>query len=182
MAYTLWLFNLAILCLIYYSNGQKCDQSSHVARFDCHPEKDVTKEKCLARNCCWRVLIDSKNGTQQPSSSGHLTEAPFCYYPSDFPNYQVVSNQPTDFGQRIEIIKTETTYMPNDILNLTVDLIYETQERFRIRIYDSYSERYEVPLPVPVVEKKVSQTDYKVVINSQPFGIIVTRKSTGATL
>jgi hypothetical protein len=72
--------------------------------------------------------------------------------------------------------------MPYDILNLTVDLIYETQQRFRIQIYDSINKRYQVPLQVPVVEKKADMTDYDVVVNSKPFSLVVTRKSTGATL
>ena len=93
-----------------------------------------------------------------------------------------MSNEPTEFGQRIQITKSQTTYMPNDILNLTVDLIYETQQRFRMRIYDPHNKRYEVPLPVPVVQEKAATTDYKVVISSKPFAILVTRQSTGATL
>ncbi|CAF4877185.1 unnamed protein product, partial [Rotaria magnacalcarata] len=79
---------------------------------------------------------------------------PFCYYPSDFPNYEVISNEPTDFGQRIRIFKSQMTYMPHDIANLTVDLIYETEQRLRIRIYDTVFKRYEVPLKVPAIEKK----------------------------
>ena len=173
MAYSVWILTLIILSLMSYTNAQQCDQSSHLARFDCHPEKDVTKEKCLARHCCWRVLVDQTTG---------VNEAPFCYYPSDFPNYEIVSNQSTDFGQRIQIIKSQTTYMPNEILNLTVDLIYETQQRLRIRIYDPYHQRYEVPLSVPIVQKKVTLTDYQVVLSQKPFAILVTRKSTGATL
>jgi hypothetical protein len=177
-----WMINLTILFLISYSNAQQCEQSLRVARFDCHPEKDPTKEKCLARNCCWKILVDQVNQTKKQSTTIGLTDAPFCYYPSDFPNYEVVSNQPTNFGQRIQITKSQTTYMPNDILNLTVDLIYETQQRFRMRIYDPNNERYEVPLQVPVVEKKAAVTDYKVVVSSNPFAILVTRQSTGATL
>ena len=107
---------------------------------------------------------------------------PFCYYPSDFPNYEVTSNNATDFGQRIQIVKLQTIYMPHEILKLTVDLIYETQQRFRIRIYDPANKRYEVPIQVPVVEKKADTTDYNVVVNSKPFSIAVTRKSTGVTL
>jgi hypothetical protein len=72
--------------------------------------------------------------------------------------------------------------MPHDILNLTVDLIYETQQRLRIRIYDSVYKRYEVPLQVPVVEKKADTTDYEVRFGQKPFAILVTRKSTGVTL
>jgi len=72
--------------------------------------------------------------------------------------------------------------MPNDILDLTVDLIYETQQRFRIKIYDSTNKRYEVPLQVPVVAQKADMTDYEVVVKPNPFAILVTRKSTGVTL
>jgi hypothetical protein len=72
--------------------------------------------------------------------------------------------------------------MPNDILKLTVDLIYETQQRLRIRIYDPVNKRYEVPLEVPMVEKKADMTDYDVVVQTKPFSILVTRKSTGVTL
>ncbi|CAF4109264.1 unnamed protein product, partial [Adineta steineri] len=72
--------------------------------------------------------------------------------------------------------------MPNDIMDLTVDLIYETQQRFRIRIYDSFNKRFEVPLDVSVVEKKVDMTDYEVKLAQKPFAILVTRKSTGVTL
>ena len=167
--------SVVVLFLISYLNAQQCDQSSHEARFDCYPEKEPTKEKCLARNCCWGIPIDRINHTG-------LRGVPFCYYPKDFPTYEVVSNEVTDFGRRIQIIKSERTYMPNDILNLTVDLICETQQRFRLRIYDPVNQRYEVPLQVPIVKTKVNVTDYEIAVSSKPFALLVTRKSTGATL
>jgi hypothetical protein len=156
---------------------QQCDQSSDVTRFDCLPENNPTQEKCEGRKCCWRLPTQQSNLT-----SLRDPDVPSCYYPSDFPTYEVTSNETTDFGQRIRLFKSQTTYMPNDITNLTVDLIYETQQRFRIRIYDPVYKRYEVPLQVPVVEKKADMTDYDVVIKPKPFAIVVTRKSTGVTL
>jgi hypothetical protein len=39
-----------------------------------------------------------------------------------------------------------------------------------------------VPLEVPMVEKKADMIDYDVVVQTKPFSILVTRKSTGATL
>ena len=169
--------SIVVLCLVTYTYTQQCDQSSDVARFDCHPEDGATRERCEARKCCWKAPI-------QHSKSQNLNDisVPFCYYPSDFPNYEVTSNVPTDFGQRIQIVKSQTIYIPNEILKLTVDLIYETQQRFRIRIYDPANKRYEVPIQVPVIEKKVDMTDYNVMVNSKPFSIVVTRKSTGVTL
>jgi lysosomal alpha-glucosidase len=176
------VISFAILFFISYSNAQQCDESSHVARFDCYPENDPTKEKCIARNCCWRLPVDQPNYTEKQPTVSDLPGVPFCYYPKDFPTYEVTSNEPTDFGQRIQIVKSQTTYMPNDILDLTVDLIYETQQRFRMKIYDPANKRYEVPLDVPVVQKKADMTDYEVVVKSKPFALVVSRKSTGAIL
>ena len=173
----LYAASVVICFLLGYSFAQQCDQIPNVARIDCYPEDGPTQEKCEARNCCWRLP------TQQLKSNG-LTDpsVPLCYHPSDFPTYEVTANQSTDFGQRLEIVKSQKTYMPNDILKLTVDLIYETQQRFRLKIYDPASQRYEVPLEVPVVTKRADTTDYDVVVKSKPFSILVTRKSTGVTL
>ncbi len=87
----------------------------------------------------------------------------------------MTSNETTKFGQRIQIVKSQTTYMPQDILNWTVDHIYETQQRFRIRIYDPLYKRYEVPLQEPMAEKKVDMPDYEVNVNQNPFAILVNR-------
>ena len=169
--------SLLILCLVKYSYGQQCDQIPDVARIDCYPEDAPTQEKCEARNCCWRSPTKQSNFNDLKDPS-----VPICYHPSDFPTYEVTSNQSTDFGQRLEIVKSQKTYMPNDILKLTVDLIYETQQRLRLKIYDPSYQRYEVPLEVPVVTKRADTTDYDVVVKFKPFSILVTRKSTGATL
>ncbi|CAF5179846.1 unnamed protein product, partial [Rotaria magnacalcarata] len=96
--------------------------------------------------------------------------------------YQIKTNESTAFGQRLTIVKQQATYMPNEILHLTVDLLYETSQRFRLRIYDSTNKRFEVPLPVPVVETKANATDYEVSFSQAPFAILVKRKSTGLTL
>ncbi len=177
MAHFSFVTSIIVLCFVTYVYTQQCDQSSDVARFDCFPEDGAAQDKCEGRKCCWRTAVQQSNltGFRDP-------DVPYCYYPSDFPTYEVTSNETTDFGQRINIVKSQTTYMPNDILKLTVDLIYETQQRFRIKIYDPLNKRYEVPLQVPVVEKKADMTDYEVVVKSKPFSLLVTRKSTGATL
>ncbi len=177
MMYLSFVKSILVLCFVTYAYSQQCDQSSDVARFDCYPEDNPTQDKCEARKCCWREPLQPSNltGLRDP-------DVPNCYYPSDFPTYEVTSNETTDFGQRIQIVKSQTTYMPQDILNLVVDLIYESEQRFRIKIYDPAYKRFEVPLQVPVVEKKADMTDYEVVVKSKPFAIVVTRKSTGVTL
>jgi hypothetical protein len=182
MAYLSFVTSILVLCFVTYVYTQQCDQSSDVARFDCYPENNSTQEKCEARKCCWRAPLQQPNLPDKHRSDFGNVTVPSCYYPSDFPTYEVTSNETTDFGQRLHIVKSQTTYMPNDILTLTVDLIYETQQRFRIQIYDSNFARYQVPLQVPKVDKKADMTDYEVVVKSKPFSLLVTRKSTGATL
>ena len=167
-----------LLYLITYIHAQQCDQPSDVARFDCFPDPNASEQTCQARNCCWRPAVQRTN-TTPPNDDPNV---PYCYYPSDYPAYEVMGNETTDFGQRLYLFRSQSTYLPNDIHNLTVDLVYETQQRFRLKIYDSQHSRYQVPLAVPVVEKKADMTDYDVVVNSKPFWIRVTRKSTGAVL
>jgi hypothetical protein len=169
--------SIVVLCFVTYIYTQQCDQSSDVARFDCYQEDGSAQDKCEARKCCWRLPFQQSNSTGLRDP-----DVPYCYYPSDFPTYQVTSNETTDFGQRIRLFKSQATYMPQDIPNLTVDLIYETQQRFRLQIYDSAFQRYQVPLQVPKVQQKADMTDYDVVIQSKPFAIVVTRKSTGVIL
>jgi hypothetical protein len=169
-----------ILLFTSYASCQQCDQGSDVARFDCYPEVGGTEEKCLARNCCWREPFQ-KTEKRHPSAFRDVN-VPYCYYPKDFPTYSLQKTEQTDFGQRLRINKSQNTYMPHDIIDLTVDLIYETKQRLRIRIYDSIYRRYEVPLQVPVVEQRANVTDFNINITEKPFSIRVTRNSTGVTL
>ncbi|CAF1099381.1 unnamed protein product [Rotaria sp. Silwood1] len=169
---------IMIIFFISSVSAQQCDQSVETARFDCHPEPFASSEKCLARYCCWKPIFSPTNR----STNSLEVNVPSCYYPRDFPTYKIITNESTVFGQRLTIVKQQTTYMPNEILNLTVDLLYETAQRFRLRIYDSTKKRFEVPLEVPVVETKVNVTDYEVSLSQAPFAILVKRKSTGVTL
>ena len=165
---------IVLLFFIWSTSAQQCDQPVETARFDCHPEPLASQDKCLARYCCWKPNVSSTNSLE--------VNVPSCYYPRDFPTYQIITNESTAFGQRLTIVKKQSTYLPNEILNLTVDLLYETAQRFRLRIYDPMKKRFEVPLDVPVVETKVNVTDYEVSLSQVPFAILVKRKSTGTTL
>ena len=168
----------AILLLVSYARAQQCEQGSDVARFDCYPEGGSGQEKCLSRSCCWRSPVEHANSR----TAFREVNVPFCYYPKDYPTYAVQSSERTDFGQRLRLTKEKTFYLPDEILNVTVDLIYETPQRLRVRIYDSANKRYEVPVPVPVVEKKANMTDYAVQVTEKPFAIRVMRVSTGVTM
>ena len=160
------------LFFIHSTIAQQCDILSNNERFDCYPNDDADEQKCQARGCCWR----------KPDDAFEDINVPFCYYPKDFPSYILKTNQSTDFGQRIVINKSQDGFMPNDTSELTVDLIYESNQRLRIRIYNSAQKRYEVPLEVPVIPIRANRTDYDVKMNEKPFSIVVTRVSTGVVL
>ena len=169
---------IVILFFIWSASTQQCDQTVDAGRFDCYPERSISQENCLARHCCWKPIFSARNR----STNSLQVDVPACYYPRDFPTYRIISNESTGFGQRLTIVKQQSTYMPNEILQLTVDLVYETAQRFRLRIYDPTKKRFEVPLEVPVVETKANITDYEVSLSQAPFAILVKRKSTGVTL
>jgi hypothetical protein len=127
----LFVTSFAVLyCVTYYICAQQYEQSMDLARFDCHPDDGASQERCEARKRCWRLPIQQVNLTEKYRTSFQDIDVPLCYYPSDFPAYSILSNETTDFGQRIRIVKSQITFMLNDILDLTVDLIYETQQRW----------------------------------------------------
>lgn len=166
------------------SFAQQCNIAKDEARFDCYPEFDASEDKCLKRNCCWKLPLDPNHRVQRKINATAVRDVnvPYCYYPQDFPTYEIQSKTETDFGLRIQLNKSQAGYMPKDLLLLTVDLIYETEQRFRMKIYDGSQQRYEVPLPVPKIEKKAENTDYDVTVIDKPFSIKVTRKSSGSVL
>ena len=60
-------------------------------------------------------------------------------------------------------------------------MIYESNERLRVKITDSNNERYQVPLDVDTNKNKFKNeesSDYYVNIVDEPFAIRVYRKST----
>ena len=75
MIHLSFLTHIVVLCFVTYAYTQQCDQSSDVARFNCHPENNPTQQACEARKCCWRPPFESTIGN---------VSVPNCYYPSDF--------------------------------------------------------------------------------------------------
>ncbi|XP_022103495.1 lysosomal alpha-glucosidase-like [Acanthaster planci] len=152
------------------TSGMQCSGIPPSFRFNCYPEKGATQQECQQRGCCW---LASKN----------LDEGvPHCFYPSDFPTYQMGSPQPTAFGYTVMLKRTTKSYYPNDVMQLQMDLYFETSYRLHFKIYDPKSKRYEVPIPTPKVTKRVPSTDYKVQFSRSPMGLIVTRQVDGTVI
>lgn len=161
---------LIILSCIYSISTKDCQVIPAPNRFNCYPERNITREACEARGCCW---INSTN-VANTNQSIEIT-APSCYYPPDFSSYEVVSNDETDFGKRIHLKLSASINTNGAVPNLIADIYYETTQRLRIKIYDADNKRYEAPLDVPTITQGVDVRDYQVSVTQKPFSLRVTR-------
>ncbi|XP_069036870.1 lysosomal alpha-glucosidase [Lepisosteus oculatus] len=145
-------------------------------RFDCYPESGVvvTRELCEARNCCF-IQVSAE---PPPAKNG----VPWCFYPPSFPTYTLDSLNDTTLGYIGQLTKKEKTHYPRDIETLQLDVMYETDSRLHVKITDKSGPRFEVPLSVPLATQKASNPAYTVLFSKTPFGLIVTRTSTGTVL
>ena len=180
LSYCSFITCLTLLFSISYTSAKDCNETAPEARFNCHPEDNPSQDECEKRGCCWQPSF-----SQLTLSAPHDPGVPSCYYPLDYPSYEVVSNESWRLGERyhLHISPFNSSYLLKTISELTVEIGYEAQQRLRIKIYDPYySARYQVPLPVPKVDTKATDVDYNVEIKGNPFAIIVTRKTTNETL
>ncbi|CAG5131379.1 unnamed protein product [Candidula unifasciata] len=139
-------------------------------RFDCFPEKNgATESLCLSRGCCWKEV-------PQPDT------APFCFYPTNYSGYTASNVKQTATGITATLQRLTNSPFPRDVKTLQLFVEYQTETRLRIKIYDPNSTRYEVPLDTPSGSHVPGTTLYTVTVEENPFNIVVTRTSTGATI
>lgn len=151
---------------------EACRGVSEPWRFDCYPERGavVTQDMCEARNCCFIPVTAVRDGVS------------WCFYPPDYPSYSLVSVNSTSLGQKGTLEREVKTYYPGDIMTLQVEVFEETNTRLHIKITDPSNPRYEVPIAVPSATEKAPNPDYVVEMSKEPFGIIVSRRSSGTVL
>ncbi|KAM4692298.1 lysosomal alpha-glucosidase [Rhinophrynus dorsalis] len=152
------------------SSPSHCTVSPN-SRFDCAPEKVLSKEQCEARGCCYSPALDDGNIGQ-----------PWCFYPPTYPNYKMLNLTETENGYHAVLIRTVTTFMPNDVMTLQLEVKCETESRLHLVISDPAKKRYEVPIPTPKVRGKAAATLYDIQFSTEPFGMVVRRKSSGQIL
>lgn len=151
-----------------------CDKIENNDRFDCFPEYGSSQEKCERRGCCW----------SPPLANKFDSNIPYCYFPSDFPNYHVFSSRKDDNSLVFSLEKLNTTFRKNEILKLEARIIYDTKNRLRVQIKDAKQQRYQVPVfnkEYRAYDKACLKcdTDYQIFVNENPFAIKVYRKSNG---
>lgn len=148
----------------------QCDMPPN-SRFDCAPDKAITREQCEARGCCYVPAGWRPRGSQ--------TGQPWCFFPPSYPSYKLGNLTTTETGYTATLTRDTPTFFPKDILTLRLDVLVETESRLHFTIRDPASRRYEVPLETPRVRSQAPSTLYSVEFSEEPFGIVVRRKLDG---
>lgn len=165
------LYLLSLLCTVCL--GENLGPSECLlepaSRFDCAPEKVLNKDDCVARGCCYSEVPDS-------------SEQPSCFFPVNYPSYKAANLTLTGSGYISTLVRSTKTFMPNDLMHLQLEVIYETDDRLHFRIKDPTKKRYEVPIETPRVKCQPDNVQYDLKIITEPFGLIISRKSTGQIL
>nr|XP_023423179.1 uncharacterized protein LOC100714419 [Cavia porcellus] len=143
-------------------------------KIDCYPdEHGISEAACIARGCVWA----------ESNTSG----VPFCYFVTDL--YSVSNVQYDSQGASADIsLKSSSyanTFPSTPVSPLRLQVTYHKDEMLQFKIYDPNSIRYEVPVPLnlPKIPSSTPQSRlYDVLITSNPFGVVIRRKSTGTVI
>ncbi|CAK4085799.1 unnamed protein product [Aphanomyces euteiches] len=149
-----------------------CDAVSLASRIACRNPRyfinPTEASACAALGCCF----DGKE----------------CFQPS-FPGYNLKESSwvETDYGYTGTLVLPSNVRGPfgNDIRELKIDVTAAASEQLRVRIFDPAFQRYEVPLKLNLPSNtsgSKSERLYSVSVTSSPFGLAITRKSTGEVL
>lgn len=151
----------------------KCDVPPN-SRFDCAPDKGISREECEARGCCY---VPAGQVLKAP-----LMGQPWCFFPPSYPSYRLENLNSTETGYTATLTRTSPTFFPKDVLSLQLDVLMETESRLHFMIKDPANKRYEVPMETPRVLSQAPSPLYTVEFSEEPFGVIVRRKLNGRVL
>ena len=117
-----------LLSGVTLTSGMQCSGIDPSYRFDCYPEEGANQQACQQRGCCWQAAINLGEGV------------PYCFYPTDFPTYQMGTPQQTPFGYTVMLKRTTKSYYPNDVMQLQMDLYFETSYRLHFKVLNSLND------------------------------------------
>ncbi|NXE99258.1 MGA protein, partial [Menura novaehollandiae] len=140
-------------------------------RIDCIPDQTATKSTCSLRGCCWSPQSD--------------TNVPWCFFSSKHGYRLKGSKRSTQAGFEATLKRLPSpSLFGNDINTVLLTGEYQTPNRFRFKITDPKTQRFEVPHEhvQPFTGSAASQLNYDVKVQQDPFGIVVTRVSNGKVL
>ncbi|XP_041372826.1 lysosomal alpha-glucosidase-like [Gigantopelta aegis] len=130
-------------------------------RTDCHPNAGATPSECRSRGCCWH----------RSSTKG----VPWCFMSTNHGYSAQVSGNSASLH-----LKSSTHWQ--DINPLRVNLQALSGNTLNFKIFDPNHNRYEVPISLNKPSGSAGSDDYTYRLKQDPFGVIVTRKSTGSVL
>ncbi|XP_012576240.1 PREDICTED: putative maltase-glucoamylase-like protein FLJ16351 [Condylura cristata] len=159
-------------------------------KFNCFPDNPPELEQiCLQRGCIWEAT----------NASG----VPQCYYDT-IPSYAASDIRYTPSGISLQLTHlappasaraaappppraAPAAFDPFSakIRSLTVSVIYHTETMLQFKIFDSDNKRYEVPMPLNIPPSPIGSPEnrlYNVVIQNNPFGIKIQRKSSNTVI
>ncbi|XP_074900238.1 lysosomal alpha-glucosidase isoform X1 [Buteo buteo] len=143
-------------------------------RFDCGPERLLSREGCEARGCCYEP------GPGPGSGSG--PGPPWCFFPRGYRSYRAENLTATASGYTAGLRRVAASFLPGEVGSLRLDVAMETPARLRFTLRDPARQRYEVPLATPRVSGRAASTLYGVRVNQDPFGLVVYRQRGGQVL
>jgi alpha-D-xyloside xylohydrolase len=158
-------------CFYKVADDDAVCPSSDSQKLDCG-YAGIDQNGCESKNCCW-------------SPAGTNSQAPWCFFKtSPPPTYSLRSITPTSTGFEgiLSLNGTGTATYGPDIVDLSLQVIYESPEYIRIKITDVGKTRWEIPQEVisrPSVTTKASNEDYTFTYTESPFSFQVLRKSDG---
>lgn len=94
------------------SGGDKCNIEPN-RRFDCARDKILSQRECEDRGCCYAPVLDAGG-------------APWCFYPSLYPGYQMGPFTPTKRGKTASLTRATQSYLPHDVSLLKLEVVEET--------------------------------------------------------
>lgn len=155
-------------------SSAQCSLVTVPSRIDCHPEPNADPTSCAARGCCWNPA----------SAPGESVAA--CYFPHT-DGYTAGAQLPTANGFTSTLtLGSQTGPYRNDVTPARLSVSYLTTSMMRFTIDDPNNQRFVPDLPLPAVPAgpPSGTPDYQVSVTQapQPFGITVTRRSSGQVL
>nr|XP_054500969.1 lysosomal alpha-glucosidase isoform X4 [Agelaius phoeniceus] len=141
-------------------------------RFDCGPERLLSRAGCEARGCCYSP------GPGPRSAPG----PPWCFFPRGYRSYRAENLTATESGFSARLRREAAAFLPAAVDELRLELALETPARLRFTLRDPARPRYEVPLATPRVHGRAPATLYGLQVSQEPFGLVVCRQRNGRVL
>ncbi|CAL8092226.1 unnamed protein product [Calicophoron daubneyi] len=157
------LFTFYLTLTIVSGEDRSCSADLE-RRLDCYPEGDGTESDCTKRGCCWDSAVE--------------VEIPKCYYPKfSTPAFKVLSKLPTEDGYKYVLKRNRSHIGIDQFDKITVQVIFETNTRLRIRF--SSPDQSDPWVPPVVLEKpeKVNPDNTQYSVSVEDSGIQILRKS-----